>query len=209
MRRRDPGFKTAPICRQPPAFGGEIQLTPLMRKRLTPRAARMVERSLAHFPELHGRAITIGCTRKHLGSASIAYRNGEILRLVIRLKVRKLTYQTIGHELTHLIQALARESRRPEAHHESIPSGEKQCDIWTLARHELFCDDPPSYLRLPRAMREAWPHYAAAVRALCIGAIEKRETRRRYIRWLETAIDKLPRPPFAGPASRGQLELPF
>ena len=31
--------------------------------------------------------------------------------MIIRLKVRKVTYQTIGHELTHLIQGLAHGDR--------------------------------------------------------------------------------------------------
>ena len=172
---------------------GSFKITALMRKRLTRRAQEMIERSLTHFPELKGRIITVGYTRKHLGSATVTYRKGIISGLAIRLKVRKLTYQTIGHELTHLLQGLAHaaRSRARSADPARIPSGEKQCDIWTLARHELFCDDPPTYLRLPRVMRESWPAYAPAVRALCMTAIEKRLSYRRYIYWLEGEIRKL------------------
>jgi hypothetical protein len=83
-----------------------LVFTPLMKKRLTSRAQMMLERSLSYFPELEGKTITVGLTRKHLGSASISYHAGTISRLVIRLKVRKVTYQTIGHELTHLVQGL-------------------------------------------------------------------------------------------------------
>ena len=88
-----------------------LVFTPLMKKRLTRRAQIMLERSLSYFPELHGKTITVGLTRKHLGSASISYRGGTISRLVIRLKVRKVTYQTIGHELTHLVQGLVHGDR--------------------------------------------------------------------------------------------------
>jgi hypothetical protein len=171
-----------------------LVFTPLMKKRLTSRARIMLERSLSYFPELDGKTITVGLTRKHLGSASISYRAGTISRLVIRLKVRKVTYQTIGHELTHLVQGLVHGDRsmtRSLARHR-IPSGEKQCDIWTLARDFLFCDDPPTYLRMPRAIRERWPDYAEAIRQLCIAAIEKRQHHRLYIRWLESEIRKLP-----------------
>ena len=171
-----------------------LVFTPLMKKRLTSRARIMLERSLSYFPELDGKTITVGLTRKHLGSASISYRAGTISRLVIRLKVRKVTYQTIGHELTHLVQGLVHGDRsmtRSLAQHR-IPSGEKQCDIWTLARDFLFCDDPPTYLRMPRAIRERWPDYAEAIRQLCIAAIEKRHHHRLYIRWLESEIRKLP-----------------
>jgi len=186
-----------------------FKLTPLMKKRLTRRAEEMIESSLPHFPELNGKIITVGYTRKHLGSATVAYRKGVVSRLVIRLKVRQLTYQTIGHELTHLIQGLAH-AERPQARsadRAKIPSGEKPCDIWTLARHELFCDDAPTYLRLPRAMRESWPDYAAAVRALCMTAIDKRMSYWRYIHWLEAEIRNLAKAPLRENPIHQQLDL--
>jgi hypothetical protein len=170
-----------------------LALTPLMKKRLTRRAQAMIERSLTCFPELAGKTITVGYTRAHLGSASLIYGAASQPRLIVRLKIRNLTYQTIGHELTHLVQGLARGDRRLRAavSSEKIPCGEKQCDIWTLARDDLFCDDPPTYLRLPRILREQWQSYAESVRALCIAAIDKRSTHRRYIQWLENEIRAL------------------
>jgi len=90
-----------------------------------------------------------------------------------------------------------------------IPGGEAQCDIWTLARHSLFCDDPPTYLRMPRSVRENWPDYAESVRELCIAAIDKRHTHRRYIRWLEDEIRKLAQAPRTGHPKPAQLRLPF
>ena len=74
---------------------------------------------------------------------------------------------------------------RASADPAKVPSGETQCDIWTLARDPLFCDDPPTYIKMPRVIRERWPEYASQVRDLCIAAIEKRHTHRPYIRWLE------------------------
>ena len=111
-----------------------------MKQRLTRRAYDMIERSLQVFPELKDTIITVGYTRKHLGSATVVYHKGVITRLIIRLKVRKVTYQTIGHELTHLIQGLAHgdRSRSRDTHPAKVPSGETQCDIWTLARDPLF-----------------------------------------------------------------------
>jgi hypothetical protein len=187
-----------------------LRLTPLMKKRLTRRAQEMIARALPHFPELNGQTITVGYTRKHLGSASIIYRGGKIARLIIRLKVRKLTYQTIGHELTHLVQALVRGDRPyiESIDLPKIPYGEKPCDIWTLARHELFCDDPPTYIKMPRIMRERWLDYAEPVRRLCIAAIQQRITRRLYIHWLEKEVGKLAK---AAPRRQipAQLILPF
>src|SRR5262249_30050109 len=146
-----------------------LRLTPLMKQRLTRRAFEMIERSLRHFPELKDTTITVGYTRKHLGSATVVYRKRVISQLVIRLRVHNLTYQTVGHELTHLIQGLARGDRpRPRSVDlDRVPTGETQCDIWTLARDPLFCDDAPTYIRMPRRIRENWLEYAAAVRDLC------------------------------------------
>jgi hypothetical protein len=189
-----------------------VKLTPLMRQRLTQRAQEMIQRALPYFPELNGKTITVGYTRKHLGSATVIYRKGIISRLIIRLKVRKLTYQTIGHELTHLIQGLGRGNLTAPrvTDPDRIPSGETQCDIWTLARDPLFCDDPPTYIKMPRSMRERWPDYAESVRELCIAAIAKRPTQRLYIRWLEQEIGKLAKAPQREKStSPAQLFLPF
>jgi hypothetical protein len=185
-----------------------IRFTPLMQKRLTRRAAAMIARALTFFPELHDKTITIGYTRVHLGSAVMSRRRDRDLELVIRLKVRKLTYQTIGHELTHLVQGLSL-GERPPPGYERIPAGETQCDIWTLARDPLFCDDAPTYIKMPRQIREMWPHYAAPVRRLCLAAIEKRGSFRPYIRWLESEIAALTRPPRREKSAPAQLLLPF
>jgi len=165
-----------------------------MKQRLTHRTLAMLQRSLSYFPELRDQNIIVGYTRKHLGSATVLYRQGVLLKLIIRLRVRKVTYQTIGHELTHLLQALAygEGSGKRSSIPGRIPSGEKQCDIWTLARESLFCDDAPSYIRMPRIVRDQWPDYAESVRDLCISAIAKRHKQRQYIRWLENEIAKLP-----------------
>ena len=190
----------------------QLKFTPLMKQRLTRRASEMIEQSLRCFPELKDSTITVGYTRKHLGSATVIYRKGQISQLIIRLKVRKLSYQTIGHELTHLIQDLGRGNlTAPRAcDPDRIPSGETQCDIWTLARAFLFCDDPPTYIKMPRVMREHWPDYAEPVRELCIAAIHKRHTQRQYIRWLDQEIRKLAKAPkHQKSISPGQLFLPF
>jgi hypothetical protein len=188
-----------------------IRLTPPMKPRLTRRAHDMLERSLRFFPELKDATITVGYTRKHLGSATVIYRKGMVHRMIIRLKVRNVSYQTIGHELTHLIQGLVHgdRARGRAADAARIPSGEKQCDIWTLARNPLFCDEAPTYIRMPRAIRERWPDYAESVRALCVSAIEKRATLRQYIRWLEAEIRKLPKAPRREKTAAAQLTLPF
>lgn len=189
-----------------------LTLTAPMKQRLTRRTLEMVQRALGYFPELEGAAITIGYTRKHLGSATVIYRRGELHKMIVRLRVRKVTYHTIGHELTHLVQGLSYGERygTRAVNPERIPSGETQCDIWTLARDPLFLDDPPTYIKMPRALREHWPDYAEAVRELCIAAIARRHMQRNYIQWLEKEIKNLPKARIAPVVNRSaQLELPF
>jgi hypothetical protein len=178
-----------------------------MRKRMTRRTQFMLRKALSLFPELSSQTIAVGYTRAHLGSAILQRFAAANEKLTIRLKVRKLTYNTIGHELTHLVQGLS--GRNPWEIKSRIPGGEKQCDIWTLARSELFCDDAPTYLRLKKQIRENWPRYASSVRALCIAAIEKRETLRFYIRWLEAEIEQLARPSATERPDGTQLSLPL
>jgi hypothetical protein len=164
-----------------------------MAKRMTPRVRRILEDSLRCFPELQGKSITVGYTRGALGVAYMPmYGSGESMG--IRLKVRHLVYNTVGHELTHLVQWLSQMTEKKAATEGlRIPGGEKQCDIWTLARSDLFCDDAPTYLKLPYEIRENWSPYAGAVRSLCVAAIEKRKAYRYYIRWLEDQIHQLAR----------------
>ncbi len=189
-----------------------LRLTPQMQQRMTRRTLEMVQRSLGYFPELQGATITIGYTRKHLGSATVIYRKHKLHQLVVRLRVRKVTYHTIGHELTHLVQGLGwgeRSGARSIAP-DRIPTGETQCDIWTLARDPLFLDDPPTYIKMPRRIRERWSDYAESVRDLCIAAIDKRHTQRQYIRWLEQEIHQLAQSPQRDKtAASAQLLLPF
>jgi hypothetical protein len=185
--------------------------TPRMKKRLTKRVIDMLQNTLRQFPELKDKKITVGYTSAHLGSALVPLRPEAAEKLTIRLKVKTLTYNTIGHELTHLLQGLSKIhwKEKKVGKDETIPYGEKQCDIWTLARSQLFCDDAPTYIRLPRPIRENWPAYSQSVRRLCIAALEKRKTHRLYIQWLEARIKALATRPRAEPKTGEQISLPF
>jgi len=148
-----------------------------MRKEMTLEIMSMVERALQEFPEFNGRTITIGLNR-----AKGLHGSADARNMLIRLNPRRrvgLTYFTIGHELTHLLQ-------KPGLG--IVPYGEEQCDIWTLARSELFLDDRPTYLCSRLWNQENWPQHAITVRELCLRAIDVRRTNRRYKIWLERAI---------------------
>jgi len=151
--------------------------TARMKKAVSAELDSRLERSLREFPELAARSITVGLTKSCAGTA-------EAAQMLIRLNVRRHTpvsYFTIGHELTHLLQS---------AGLRVVPDGEIQCDVWTLAKSELFLDDQPTYLCKRLWSRRNWPAYSKAVRALCIQAIERRRTNRRYLMWLNAAIEE-------------------
>ena len=155
-----------------------LHYTPPMRRVLTADVEFRIEQSLAQFPELTAKTIRVGLTRSADGTA-------EAERMTIRLNVRKrrgVSYFTIGHELTHLLQSGGLGL---------IPSGEVPCDIWTLARGDLFLDDRPTYLCGSLWTRHNWPCYSRTVRDLCVQAIELRRTNRRYLVWLSGALKQV------------------
>ena len=148
-----------------------------MQRVLTADVQHRIERSVAQFPELTSQKITVGLTRSADGTA-------EAEKMVIRLNVRprkSVSYFTIGHELTHLLQSGGLGL---------VPSGEIPCDVWTLARCELFLDDRPTYLCSHLWTRQNWPHHAQTARNLCVRAIELRKTNRRYLVWLNEALER-------------------
>lgn len=108
----------------------------------TPHHARIVEHiefARRFFPELDGITIRIGLAQKPgvLGWGSL-----DPERPGIWVRPRSLYLFTIAHEFTHLLQA-----------RELVPRGERQCDLWALARTPLLIDHAPSYLKLPRELR--------------------------------------------------------
>jgi hypothetical protein len=154
-----------------------VHYTKSMLEVLTPEMDGRLERSLRQFPELADEAITVGRTRSAAGTA-------EASKMLIRLyvsRLRPVSYFTIGHELTHLLQSDGLKR---------VPSGEIQCDVWTLARSELFLDDRPTYLCRHLWSESNWPGHARKVRGLCIQAIELRRTNRQYLGWLKAVLGR-------------------
>ena len=143
--------------------------------------ARIVEHlefARRFFPELQGLTIRIGLAQKRgvLGWGSL-----DPARPGIWVRPRRLHLFTIAHEFTHLLQA-----------RELVPRGERSCDVYALARTPLLIDSPPSYLKLPRALRRPKPtqEQAYLLCDLARRAIAAREAGdRRYLQhfeqWLE------------------------
>ena len=134
----------------------------------------MVNESLIQFPELSDDKITLGITHVNDGNATWedSYK--------IRLNPRRLTYFTIGHELTHLLQFKG-----------DLPSTEKSTDVFTLARSILFLDEPPCYLKISRKLQNYWEENSQSIHQICRDAIEYRKTNRNYIKWAENELKNL------------------
>lgn len=146
-----------------------------MQAKKTKRLETMLREAITQFPELQGESISVGYTKR--------YGEADLRRLLIRLNPRKLSYYVIGHELTHLVQGM-----KDRLGDHAIPKGEIACDIWTIARSDLFLDEPPGYLDVGRHILLNWKLHRDRVRSLCIEAIEKRKIHRTYIQWLTNEL---------------------
>ena len=134
--------------------------------------------SILLFPELNPGTVKFGLRTTCVASArTYQFDENRDFMLFGVNPVESLKFYTMGHELTHFVQAIS-----------DIPAGEKQCDVWTLARNELFLDKPPRYIDIPTVIRKDWDLYRDEIRRLTIEAIEIRKSKRRYIYWLEEKI---------------------
>ncbi len=143
-----------------------------------PRILERLEFVRRFFPELADRTVRVGLAQKRgvLGWGSL-----DPERPGIWVRPRRLSYFTIAHEFTHLLQA-----RR------EVPRGERACDLWALARSPLLNDAPPGYLRLPgplRRCRRLDPEPAAFLCQAARRAIAARESgERRYLLLFEREV---------------------
>lgn len=162
---------------EPPPIGAERPLVTrvLARHPSRRRILKMVDRALDFFPELEGVPIRIGIARGAQGYASL----GEP---AIWLNPRGLCYQTIAHELVHLLQARG-----------EVPLGERSCDLYSLARDLLLVDAAPVYLEMPSMLLaprgRLTPGAARLLFDTAREAIARRQRgQRRYIQWFEREI---------------------
>jgi hypothetical protein len=129
------------------------------------------------FPELEGLSIRVGLAQKRgvLGWGSLDPEHPGVW-----VRPRRLQLFTVAHEFTHLLQARG-----------LVPRGERQCDLWALARSPLVIDAAPNYLKLPRSLRRGRPTNDQA-HALCTAARKaiaaREEGDRRYLAGFEQAL---------------------
>jgi hypothetical protein len=152
-----------------------------------PRILERLEFVRRFFPELADGTVRVGLAQKRgvLGWGSLDPAHPGIW-----VRPRRLSYFTIAHEFTHLLQA-----RR------LVPRGERACDLWALARSPLIVDTPPGYLRLPGSLRRRGrldPEHANALcqsarRAIAARAAGERRYLLRFEREVREALGEGPR----------------
>jgi len=167
-------------------LGYEIRFTKIANASFTERYKLRIIDVFKYYPELKSDSVCVGWIAPHGWARGAAISSSDASKpLKISLRPNEKNF-TIAHEFTHLLQAKKKEGEL------KIPSGERPCDVWTLARLPLeLLDDFPSYLKMSYQAREHWFDIKAKVRELALQAIELRKTKRRYIEWLEDEIGSI------------------
>lgn len=127
------------------------------------------------FPELDDIIIKVGITINMDGKADPEGKG-------VFFKSRNVSYYVMGHELTHLLQEV-----------QGLPRTERSCDIFTMARSELFCDEAPYYVKIPKEMmdddRFILDCYKELIHKNAKSAMALWRTgKRSYISWFEKTL---------------------
>lgn len=132
-----------------------------------------------YFPELDGDTIRVGLTKQASGMAVPGSKE-------LWLNPTHISYHTIAHEFTHLLQ------RRDLG----VPQGERSCDVFSLARHWTLNDVCPSYVKVPVSLMDARgmlsEEGSRAIYGAATDAVGRRhQGMRNYITWFESRLVEL------------------
>jgi len=150
---------------------------PLSRHRSRDALVRKLHYVRRFFPELDGQTIRVGLTRTASG---LAIPGG----VELWVHPSQTSYHTLAHEFIHLLQGK-----------HGIPTGERSCDIYALARHWTLNDSPPYYVKLPAEFRTSSgnirPEYAKLIWTTARRAVEMRQAgTRNYISYFEKTLER-------------------
>jgi len=132
-----------------------------------------------HFPEYWERTIIVGLEGDMTlyGGHFVSIDDHEIR---IRL-VKDADLWLIAHELTHGIQYIS-----------NIPTGEKSCDLYCLARCYDYATHAPTYLDFPEEVRDNWYDWIEVAHFIAKDAIERRDKGlRNYIKFFEDKLTEM------------------
>ena len=156
---------------------------PLLKHRMLDGLLRKLFYVRRFFPELDGTTIRVGLTRVASG---MAVPGGNELWV----NPAQTSHHTLAHEFVHLLQGT-----------HDIPTGEKSCDVYAMARHWTLNDTQPYYVKVPVTYLttdgRVKPECAMLIFLTARQAIEKRNSgMRNYIAYFEKTLrDQKQRPP--------------
>lgn len=159
-----------------------LKLPQEVRDELTSR----LEKLHPFFPEMTP-VMKVGITRFYDGLAFMS-DSGKV-RLWVNVHRRRKggwvypTHWTLAHEMMHLAQF----------NDDRIPSGERACDVFTLARlSPRLIDDSPSYLVITQDIRDDWSdrHSKLAHELAKEGIRLRNDGLRKYASWWEDEFEK-------------------
>jgi len=158
----------------------EIQYTNYVPENIIGELDNKIKTVIEFFPELWDNTIKVGHTSTDIGRY-ISLNEGEGITYTRLYK--GVSLHTIAHEFMHRVQHID----------DDLPSGERPCELWTLARDPSILDEPPmAYLSVPTKIKNDWERWRFKVHKLAKEAIEERENGRRcYIKWFEDGLVEL------------------
>ena len=150
---------------------------PLLRHRSRNNVFKKLEYVRRFFPEFGREIIRVGLTRVASG---MAIPGGH----EIWFNPSQISFHAIAHEFVHLLQG-----------RHGIPTGERSCDLFSLARDWTLNDTAPYYLSVPRRFIDENghidPHHARLIYTAAKQAIELRQRGlRNYISYFERTLAK-------------------
>jgi hypothetical protein len=146
------------------------------KKKGQSRFLERLDKARNYFPELDCFTVKVGITINADGKADLEGKG-------VFFKSRNVSFYVIGHELTHLLQEI-----------QGLPKSERSCDIFTMARTPLFCDESPNYVNVPKEMmdnnRYVLEQYREFVHKTAKSAAALRRAGKRfYISWFERTLE--------------------
>lgn len=156
--------------------GGLFRPTrPLLRHRGRNNVLKRLVYVRRFFPELGDQIIQVGLTRVASG---MAVPGGH----EIWFNPNQISYHAIAHEFVHLLQG-----------RHGIPTGERSCDLFSLARHWTLNDTAPYYVSVPRHFIDPSgnidAHHAQLICAVAKEAIALKQSGvRNYISHFERTL---------------------
>lgn len=164
-------------------MGQFVVTRPLLKHRMRDGLLRKLHYVRRYFPELDGKTIRVGLTRVASG---MAVPGGNELWF----NPAQTSYHTLAHEFIHLLQGSG-----------DIPTGERSCDVYAMARHWTLNDTPPYYVRMPSGFLteggKIRPECARLIYRIARQAVDMRKAGvRNYISYFEKTLTGIKqRPP--------------